>query len=276
LLALPAYYTSWLPPDTAKLLELLLLFNLVFALSLNISRIAVRPLVTFGRLSWTLGAPDMVAGLAGGSCGRDEQGLALVAGAPDSLCGRLVRKLVAMPGGDSQDLLLLLGLLNSLLLLNFLTGCLLLGVPRALLAALVLALHAHLFVSIEGATAVAASVHAHTDGLLHTRDQGSRSRRSDPLMRLKSQSVFGKQSAGTLLLHGIAVECWGGLDECGCFGGSWGGAGGSEVRGGSRTEIPMISSEPYGGAGSTHAAAGSSVGCSCLIDPALAGFCAAP
>ena len=167
-----------------------------------------------------------------------------MAGAPDSLCGRLVRKLVAMPGGESQDLLLLLGLLNSLLLLGFLAGCLLLGVPGALLAALVLALHAHLFVSIEGTAAVAASVHAHTDGLLHTRDQGSRSRCSDPLMRLESQSIFGKQSTGTLLLHGIAIESWGELDGCGCFSSSWGGAGGSEVRDGSRTEIHMISNEP--------------------------------
>lgn len=236
LLALPAYYASWLPPDTAELIELLLLLNIVFTLSFDVAGVAGRPLVALRRLSWALGASRVIAGLAGGSCGRNEQGVALVAGAPDSLGSRLVCEFIAMPGGDGQDLLLL-RLLNSLRLLALLPGCLLLGIPRALLATLVLALQAHLLVSIEGTTAVAASVHTHTDGLLYTRDQRSRSRCSNPLMRLESQSILGEQSTSTLLLHSIAVENWGKFDGCGRLGGSLGSAGRSEVLDGSRTEI---------------------------------------
>ena len=164
-----------------------------------------------------------------------------MAAAPDSLRRRLVCKLVAGPGGDSQDLLLL-GLLNSLVLLAPLSGRLFLGVSGALLAALVLALHAHLHVTIEGTAAMAASVHAHTDGLLNARHQWGRSRCSNPFMRLESQSIFGEECAGTLLLHDVPVKDWSELDGRGCR--SLDAGGGSEVVNSSRTEIYRISSEP--------------------------------
>lgn len=236
LLTLPAYYAAWLPPDTSKLVELIVLFCLVFTLSLSISRIAGGPFVAFGWLSWALGTSDVAARVAGSSCGRNEEGIALVAGASDSLRRRLVCPLVARPGGDGQDFLLL-GLLNSLFLDALLSGRLLLGVSGALLAALVLALQAHFVVSIESTTAVAAAVDAHTDGLLDTRHQRSGSRGSNPLMGLEGQSVFGEQRTGTLLLHGIAVEDWGVDDgRRGLGAGS-----GDYVVGGSRTVIHMIS-----------------------------------
>ena len=211
LLAFPAHYASWFPPDASKLVKLFLHFDVIVAFSCSVSWIAGRPLVAFGRLSWAFCASGVIARFAGGSCGRHEQGVTLVAGASDSLCHRLVYEVVALPGGDSQDLFLL-GLLKSLFVLGLLAGRLLLWVSRALLAALVLALHAHFLVSIKGTAAVAASVHAHTDGLLDAGDQGSRSECSNPLMRLESQSILGEECAGTLLLHSTAVWNWGRLD----------------------------------------------------------------
>lgn len=167
LLALPSHYTPWLSPDTSKVLKLLVDFFVTFGL--DVSRIAVRPLGVFGGLSRTLCASDVTALLANSDSGWIEQGLAFVAGAPYSLCRRLVCQLIASPGGDSQDLFLL-GLLNSLCVDALVGWCLLLGVPGAFLAALVLALQTHLVVSIEGSAAVAASVDAHANSLLHAGD----------------------------------------------------------------------------------------------------------
>lgn len=166
-----------------------------------------------------------------------------MAGAPDSLCRWLVGKLITIPGGEGQDLLLL-GLLNSLFVL-LLARCLLLGVSRALLAAVVLALHADFVMSVEGTALVTASVDTHTDGLLNAWYQGSRSACLEQLIRLESQAILGEECAGTLLLHGIAVEDWSELDGCGC--GCLDAGGGSEVVGGSsssRTEISVISNKP--------------------------------
>lgn len=171
LLALPAYYASRLPPNASEVLQLLL--DLLVTLCLDISRVPSRPLVAFGRVSRALGASDVSTLLAGGGCGWNEQGLALVAGAPNTLRCRLVFSLIARPGVEGQDFLLL-GLLSSLLFpLALFTGCLLLRVSGALLAALVLALMAHLLYAIACSTSVAASVDTHADGLLNTRDQGS-------------------------------------------------------------------------------------------------------
>jgi hypothetical protein len=166
LFALPAYYAPWFPPDSAKILDLLLDFLVAF--SLGISGVAGGPLVELSRLSRTLCTPDVLALLAGDGCGWGEQGLAFVAGAPHSLCCRLVCQLVARPGGEGQDLLSL-GLLSSFCLFPLVAWRLLLGVPGTLLAALVLALHAYFVVAIEGSAAVTAAVDTHANGLFNTR-----------------------------------------------------------------------------------------------------------
>lgn len=166
LLALPTHYTSGLSPDASKLLKLLfLLLHIVLAISSNIPRIAGGPLIALGWLSRALGASNMVAGLARGCCGRNKEGFALVAGAPDSLCCCLVCKLVAVPGSDGQDLLFL-GLLSERFLVP-LTGRLFLRVSWTLFAALVLTLHTDFVMTVESAAFVTASMNAHTDGLLY-------------------------------------------------------------------------------------------------------------
>lgn len=154
----------------------------------------------------------MLTRLACGSRRGNKQALALVAGAPDSLFRRLIYQLVARSGGDSQNLLLL-GLLSSLLFFVFLARCLLLRISGALLAALVFALQAHFLVPVESTTAMAASVHTHTNSFLDTGRQGSRSWCSNPLMRFQCQSIFGEECTSTLLLHGIAIEDWVGADR---------------------------------------------------------------
>lgn len=164
LLALPTYYASRLSPDASKLLKLLRFFDIVLAISSGIPRIARRPFAALGGLSRTLGASNVIARLASGCCGGNEKCVALMAGAPDTLCCWLVCELVAIPGGESQDLLLF-RLLPGLF--DFLSRSLLLGVSRALLAALMFTLHADLVVAVKCTAFVAASVDAHADGLLY-------------------------------------------------------------------------------------------------------------
>lgn len=246
LLALPAYNSSRLSPDAPELLERLFHINVIFTIGRSISWIAGGPLVALGWLARALCAAGMAAGLADSSRGRNKQGLALVAGAANSLRGGLIGELVAVPGGDGEELLLL-GLLNSLRVLGLVARRLLLGVPRAVLAALVLALHADLVVAVQIAAEVAAAVDAHADGLLDAGDQGRGSSGSEPLVRLEGQAVFGEEGAGALLLHGPAVEGWGGRGGCWCrcWRGSMlmGAGGGSEVVGGSRTAADRVSGE---------------------------------
>src|SRR5690242_13444675 len=246
LLALPAHDSPWLSPDAAKLLERLLHVPVVVvavAVGCNVSGIASGPLVALGGLARTSGAAHMAAGGADGGRGRHEQGVAPVAGAAHSLGGGLVGELVAVACGDGEELLLpgrVDGVLLLVLDLGLVGGRLLLGVAGTVLAALVLALHAHFVVAIQGAAEVAAAVDAHADGLLDTGDHGSRGSSSEPLVRLERQSVLGEQGAGSLLLHGSAVNGWGGLDRCECGCGCRGmDAGGG--RGISRTAMDTIS-----------------------------------
>ena len=173
LLALPAYYASRLSPDASKLFKLLLFLDIILAISSDVSRVARRPLVALSRLSWALGASDMIARLACSCCGGNEQRVTLVAGAPDTLCWWVVCKLVTIPGSESHGLLLL-GLLRGLFLL-LLTSRLLLGVSWALFAALVVTLHAILVVAVERTALVAASMNAHADSLFYAWYQWSRS-----------------------------------------------------------------------------------------------------
>lgn len=287
LLALPAHDPPWLPPDAPKLLERLLHVAVVVvvvvavAVGCNVAGVADGPLVALGGLARTFCAACMGAGGADGGRGRDEDGVALVAGAAHSLGGGVVGEVVAVAGGDGEELLLpggVDGVLDVDLVLGLVGGRLLLGVAGTVLAALVLALHAHLVVAIEGAAEVAAAVDAHADGLLDTGGQRRRGSGGEPLVRLERQSVFGEQGAGALLLHGSAVDGWGGLDRGGCGGMDAGGG-----RGISRTATGTISrgngSRGMGFAesvGSTYAAAaaGVAMASSCLIDAALAGSCA--
>lgn len=143
--------------------------------------------------------------MADDGLGRDEDSGALVAGAPDALLGGLVDKFVSSAGADGEHALslwLVGGILFGLLLL----GRLLLGEARALLAAPVLALDTGPVGAIEGAAAVAGAVDTHANGLLDTLQGGHGARGGDPLMRLKSEAILCKESAGTLLLHGVAVQ----------------------------------------------------------------------
>lgn len=147
----------------------------------------------------------------GGSCGSGEQGLTLMAGASYTLLGRMVGQFVPGPCGDGKDFLFL-RFVCILLLLQFFFWCFLLGVPRALLAALVLALQTHFLRPIYGTTAVAVAMNTHTNRLLHTLNSHNWGRRSDPFMLFEGEAVFGKESAGSLLLHGMTVKL---LGECG-------------------------------------------------------------
>ena len=157
----------------------------------------------------------MAAGLADGSGGRDEQSLALVAIAAYTLLCRLVGQLLAIPGREGQHPLLLGQSLRSSLLgldLCLLGGALLLGVAGALLAALVLAFGADLVGAVRGSAAVASAVDAHADGLLNTLDVDGKGRGGNPFVGLEGEAVFGKQSTGTLLLHGGTLHGDGGND----------------------------------------------------------------
>lgn len=90
LLALPAHSCSWLPPCAPKLFELLLDLGVAVGFGVNVARVAYRPFGQLGGLSRTPCAPNMATLLASGGGWRDEQAVALVAGAPDSLLGGLV------------------------------------------------------------------------------------------------------------------------------------------------------------------------------------------
>ena len=184
LLALPPHYASGLPPYAAELLHSPLCIRLVLALRFGVSGVAGGPFVALGGLAGAFRAPHVIARLAGGCCGGGEEGVALMAGAADALCGGLVGKLLPVAGGHGQELLLP-GLLGVLLGCSLLGRRLLLGVLGALLAASVLALHTHLVVAVEGAALVAASVHTHADGLLDTGDQRAGGRGDNELVRLE-------------------------------------------------------------------------------------------
>ena len=219
----------------------------------------------------------MIARFARGCCGGGEEGVAFVAGAADALCGGLVGELLAVAGGDGEELLLA-GLLGVLLGRSFLARSLLLGVLGALLAAPVLALHAHLVVAVEGAALVAAPVHAHADGLLDAGDQRARGGGDDELVRLEGQAVLGEEGAGALALHGIAVEDGGRLGGCRDGGVDAGGGGEGEVGGSSAVMVELVWVYGMLKRTSTYAAAELlvllSVGSSCLVDSAWAGSCA--
>jgi hypothetical protein len=71
----------------------------------------------------------------------------------------------------------------------------------------VLALVADFVGTIGGAAVVAGTVHTHTDGLLDSLNvERLLCWCRDPLMRLQSQSIFGKKSTSSLLLKSTAIE----------------------------------------------------------------------
>jgi hypothetical protein len=279
LLALPPYYASGLPPDAAELLHRPLCVCLVLALRLCVPGVTGGPFVALGGLAGAFRAPDVTARLAGSCCGGGEEGVALVAGATDALGGGLVGKLLAIAGGYGQELLLpgLLGVLLGCALLALLARRLLLGVLGALLAAPVLALHTHLVVAVKGAAQVAASVHTHADGLLDTGDQRASGRGDDELVRLEGQAVLGEEGAGTLALHGIAVEDCGRLGGCRDGNVDAGGGGEGEVGGSRAVMFILVWEDRMLKRTSTYAATELldllSVSSSCLVDSAWAGSC---
>lgn len=218
---LPPHPYPWLPPCAFGQLQVYVLLYFGLAVGLYIARIAIWPLAQFRRVSQALCASDVAALVADSGRGWDEEGLAFVTGTPDALPRRLVNPLVAGLS-DSQELLLLLGLLSTFFLFAFLDRGLLLGVSRTLLATFVLALVAELVGAIGGATVVAGAVHTHADGLLDSLDVDRGGRGRDPLMRLEGQSIFGEQGAGSLLLESTTVEFLRGsgsssISGCGCW-----------------------------------------------------------
>lgn len=203
LFALPANPGSWFPPCAPKCLELPV--DLCFAVCFGVAGVSGGPFGEFCRLAGALCASGVVAVLADDSLGRNEDGGALVAGAPDALLGRLVNKFVSSAGADGEHALslwLVGGVLFGLLLL----GRLLLGKAGALLAAPVLALDTGPVGAIEGAAAVAGAVDTHANGLLDTLQRRHGAWGGDPFMRLEGEAILCKESAGTLLLHSVAVQ----------------------------------------------------------------------
>jgi hypothetical protein len=204
LFTLPPYPLPWLPPRAPELFQLFLDFRV--AVGLDITGIADRPLLKFCWLSRTFGAADMSTLLTDGGRGRHKRSLAFVAGALDPLLGRLVCQFVACPCRDCEDTLLL-RLLASILLFLLLGRSPLLGrISRAFLAPLVLTLKAHFLRTIYSTTVVAAAMNTHANRFLYTLHGRHRGRRSNPLVRLKSEAVFGKQSTRSFLLHRVAIE----------------------------------------------------------------------
>lgn len=209
LFTLPANPGSGFSPCAPKRLELPV--DLCFAVCLGVAGVSGGP---FGELCGLAGArcaSGMVAVLTDDCLGGNKDGGALVAGAPDALLGRLVDEFVSSAGADAEHALslwLVGGVLFGLLLL----GRLLLGKARALLAAPVLALDTGPVGAIEGAAAVAGAVDTHANGLLDTLQRRHGARCGNPLMRLEGEAILCKESAGTLLLHGVAVQglCGGG------------------------------------------------------------------
>jgi hypothetical protein len=176
--------------------------------SLGVARIAIRPLVELRRLSRALGTAHVVALVADGGRGREEEGVAFVAGPPHALLGRLVDPLLAVPRLDGQELLPLLRRLALALVpgLALLDRRLLLGIAGALFAALVLAVGAGLVGAKRRAAVVAVSVDTHPDGLLNALHADGLRGGRNPLVRLQGQSILGEQGARAFLLEGAAVE----------------------------------------------------------------------
>jgi len=228
LFALPADPRAWLSPYASRLLQGTL--ELLVAVRLHVARIAIGPLAELRRVSGALDAPNMATLFAGGGGRRDEKAFAFVAGAADTLLWRLVGQFAARLCRDGQELLLL-GSNGAflLLLLSLVAGGPLLGIARALLAALVLALGAHLVDAVGSPAVVTSAVDAHADGFLDTLHVDGLGRRGDPLVRLQSQPILCKQGAGSFLLEDAAVELLGA--RIGTLGGgsrwlgSWNGSG---------------------------------------------------
>ena len=190
---------------------------------IDIARIAVRILVQLGRLARTAFAADMVAGLAL-LVARLVHSPAHVAAAADSLAHRLVDEvgpararrhlqrrqrvarqpeLVRVDGGGAElagpdlgDL----GTLDAWVVLILLAGG---REARALLAARVLAIDAHLVRAEGRLAAVAGAVHSHANRLGDPRELEVGRRL--PLAGLECQPVFGEEGARLLLLHGAIV-----------------------------------------------------------------------
>jgi len=129
-----------------------------------------------------------------------------MAATPDALLHRLVDPLCTRLGRDGQQLLFP-WFLGDFILFAFLNRSFLLGITGTLLATLVLALVANFVGTIGGAAVVAGTVHTHTDGLLDSLNaDGLLCWCRNPLMRLESQSIFGEESTGSLLLENTAIE----------------------------------------------------------------------
>jgi hypothetical protein len=209
------------PPCASKLLQLFLNFRV--AIGLHVSRVAIRPLLQFGWFSWAFGTSDMSTLLADCSRGRRKHGVALVAGASDSLFRWLICEFIASPGCDGQDSLLLRLFINHLFLL-FLHELLLLRVTRTLLASFMLTLQADFLRSVDSSTMVTVAMDAHANRLFDALHGGHWSRGSNPFMRVEGETVLCKQCTSSFLLHGMAIELF--CHNSGCrwrLGGSDGG-----------------------------------------------------
>jgi hypothetical protein len=205
LFTLPLDPHAWLPPYTPGLVQHTL--ELCLAIGIDITGIAVGPLAELGGVSRALDAPDMAALSAGSGGWRDKQGIALVAGATDTLLDGLIGQLSTRPCRDGQQLLLLGSTGAFLVLVLALVGDgPLLGIAGALLATLVLALGTDLVGAIRGSAVVTGTMDAHADRLFNTLDADGVGGRGDPLVGLEGQSVLCKQGTGSLLLESTAVE----------------------------------------------------------------------
>jgi hypothetical protein len=207
LLTLPTHPSSRFPPCSSKSFELAV--NFCLAVGLSITRISGGPFGKLCGLASTSGASYMLAVLADGCLSGDEDGVALVAGAPDALLGGLIDEFVSGTGTDGEHALSL-WLVGAFLFGLLLLGRLLLGIARTFLAASVLALDTGPVCTVEGAAAVAAAMDTHTDGLLDTLEGRQGVRGGDPFMGFQSEAVLCKEGTGTLLLHSVAVHGLGG------------------------------------------------------------------
>ena len=204
LLALPANPCSRLPPYASDLI-----FHIGLAVGYDISRIAIGKFARFGGLSGALGAARMATLRACRSGRRDEQGLALVAGAAHTLPNRLVDAVLSVLVSHGQDFLLSLARLLSLWLFTLLTGLFLEWEAGALLAALVLAFDAGSLGAKGGTAMVAGAVDSHANGLLNALDVDGLGGSRDPFVGLEGKVVLGEQRAGTLMLQSDAGDLLG-------------------------------------------------------------------
>lgn len=193
LFALPAHAHARFAPGATKLVELLFHFGVAGGGGFDVAGIAGGPFGALGGLAGTLGAADVVAGIADGGGGGGKQRLALVAASADALFGGLEGELGAGSCGEGEDFFAVDSLDDDdvlveggvcFLVLGFgLVVRLLLGrVAWTLFAALVVALFARLVCAVQTAAAMTAAVHTHANRLLYALDDGHGRRGGNPVM----------------------------------------------------------------------------------------------